>query len=119
MKVAVIGSSEYAGQLRDFIQNYSDYEFAGYVDNDTDNPDVLCSDDEVADCFRKGHFDFLFDGIGYAKFPLRKRLFDRFRSEGIPFVNLIHPAAYVHPTAKMGGCLHRYQLICERVRHIG
>lgn len=103
MKIAVIGSSEYASQLRDFIQYYSDYEFAGYVDNDTGNPDVLCSDEEVADYFRKRLFDFLFDGIGYAKFPLRKKLFNRFKSEGIPFANLIHPTAFVHPTAKMGG----------------
>lgn len=63
---------------------------------------VFCSDNEVVTLYEQGAFDYLFIGIGYARFDLRKKLYDKFSQKQIPFVTIIHPAAVVSPSAKIG-----------------
>lgn len=101
-RIAVIGSGEYAGQIKDFIRNYSDYEFAGFIDNVNGNPEILCGDNEVPESYKEKKFDLLFNGIGYADFSLRKRLFEKFRSFGVPFATFVHPTAFIHCNARIG-----------------
>lgn len=63
---------------------------------------VLCADNELVTLFQQGAFDYLFIGIGYARFDLRKKLYEDFSQKQIPFATIIHPTAVISPSAKIG-----------------
>jgi len=101
-RIAILGSGEWASQLADFIKSDMTLELAGFVDNKPVRGGVLCADNEVVALFQEDAFDYLFIGIGYARFDLRKRLFEDFTRKQIPFATIIHPTAVVSPTATIG-----------------
>lgn len=75
-RIAILGSGEWASQLADFIKADPSMELVGFVDNKPVG--VFCSDNELVTLYGRGAFDCLFIGIGYARFNLRKRLYEEF-----------------------------------------
>lgn len=58
--------------------------------------------EQIAADHAQGAFDALVMAIGYNHLEFRMALFARLEAAGAPFHTLIHPSAYVHPTAKVG-----------------
>lgn len=101
-RIAILGSGEWASQLADFIKVDPSMELVGFVDNKPVRGGYFCSDNELVTLYNRGAFDCLFIGIGYARFDLRKKLYEEFSQKQIPFATIIHPTAVVSPSAKIG-----------------
>lgn len=101
-RIAILGSGEWASQLADFIKADSSMELVGFVDNNPVGGGIFCSDNELVTLYNRGRFNCLFIGIGYARFDLRKRLYEEFSQKQIPFATIIHPTAVISPSAKIG-----------------
>lgn len=117
-RVAIIGSGKWANQLKNYIEATNYLSFVGYIDNNTQDEDVICNDDNAPFLFGK-IYDALFMGIGYARFDLREKLFIYYKSKAIPFATIIHPTAIIHDSATIGdGCLVGPNSVIEMDAHI-
>lgn len=110
-RIAIIGSND-LGQLIALHAAGCGSTVAGFLDNrkpvgteiesaGTVFGTVLGDVASTHDLFKKGEFDALMVGVGYTQFAFRQSVFDQFRGV-IPFGRLIHPAAYVDPSATVG-----------------
>lgn len=106
-KIIVIGAGGHAAELDEYIQFINStgkqFEIVGFLD---DNPDS----------YTRYQFSAKYLGtigghrvdpacryvMGIANMNYRKRIVDRFLNEKAGFATIIHPTAYVSPTAKIG-----------------
>lgn len=117
-RVAIIGSGKWANQLKNYIEATDYLSFVGYIDNNTQDEAVICNDDDATSLYGIV-YDALFIGIGYARFDLREKLFDSFKSKNIPFATIIHPTAIINSSAVIGeGCLVGPNSVIEMDAHI-
>ena len=108
-KLAIIGSGELAEQIALLATQTGLFEVVGFIDQSvsptsTSYP-VIGSDDDVLNLYNSHHIECISIGIGYAHFPLREMLYNRFVNQ-VPFATIIHPTCYIDGTAKVGeGCV--------------
>lgn len=106
-KIAFIGSGDLAKDLCERVILWKQYDVAGFIDGSCDKDTiingypVLGDDDDVIQLYKDGIFDYIYIAIGYLKFQIRERLYNRFKGV-VPFANIISPTAFIHPTAKLG-----------------
>jgi sugar O-acyltransferase (sialic acid O-acetyltransferase NeuD family) len=106
-RVAIIGSND-LGQLIALHADSVGWTVAGFFDNrkpvgtQIETYGSVLGDVAAArDIYKGGGFDLLMVGVGYTQFAFKQSVFDQFRG-AIPFGRLIHPAAYVDPSAVVG-----------------
>jgi sugar O-acyltransferase (sialic acid O-acetyltransferase NeuD family) len=106
-RVAIIGSND-LGQLIALHAPAAGWTVAGFLDNRKPvgtqietYGSVLGDVASAADIYKGGGFDALMVGVGYTQFAFRQSVFEQFRGV-IPFGRLVHPAAYVDPSATVG-----------------
>lgn len=106
-RIAFIGSGDLAIDLCERVVLWNQYEVAGFIDGSQEigsvinGYPVLGNDDDVTCLYKEGVFDCIYIAIGYLKFQVREKLYNRFKGV-VPLANIISPTAYVHPTAILG-----------------
>lgn len=106
-RIAFIGSGDLAQDLSERVVIWNQYEVAGFIDGSQEKGKLICgypvlgADDDVIDLYKNNVFDCIYIAIGYLKFDVREKLYNRFKGI-VPLANIISPSAYIHPTAKLG-----------------
>jgi sugar O-acyltransferase (sialic acid O-acetyltransferase NeuD family) len=116
-KLVIIGSGDLGQQIAYHATATGKYAVAGFIDDFRQRSEivqgipVLGGVDAIDRLFREMVFDCLVVAIGYKHFTRRKEVFDMF-APTIPMATIIHPAAVVDPSSKIGagsvilsGCL--------------
>lgn len=106
-KLALIGSKDFAQQIRHFADYAGDYETIGYFD-DFEEPGsiveglpVLGHYMDIEDEFRKNKFDALFLAAGYNNFQFRESAFMQLKGK-VPFATIIDPTAEICRGVQLG-----------------
>lgn len=103
-RVAIIGASDLGVQIAHHLSAIKDTHAVGFFDDfkpigtSVGDLRVLGTIDDVGPAFESKAFDELLIGIGYKHLSFRKAVFERFQGT-IPFARLIHPHAWIDPTA--------------------
>lgn len=106
-KLAIIGSGDLGKLIAHHAQATELYTIAGFFDDFKTTGDkahshpILGGKDNIQPLFEQGEFDELMVGIGYKYFDFRKAIFEQFKGT-IPFARVIHPSAYIDPSATIG-----------------
>ena len=119
MKLLVYGSSEFGAVLRDLVADCG-HEFVGYVDDvNPASPGVVGTFEAVCKS-HPGAAHGLVLAIGYKHLEARARILASGRAAGYRFPALVHPTAYVHPSATVGeGALVMARAIVNREARLG
>lgn len=106
-RLALIGTKEFSQQIITFANRTGEFEFVGYFDDlvekDTiinGNP-VLGKVEDAIDLYKKGVFDYIFEGIGYTRFDLREYYYNMLKDK-VPFANIIMPEVNIEENVKLG-----------------
>jgi sugar O-acyltransferase (sialic acid O-acetyltransferase NeuD family) len=110
--IIVVGASGFgrdiAQQVKDAIGRHPELRFKGFLDDDPEKSDTGASSPDVkvlgnTETYAIREYDRFVIAVGEP--AIRRRLSDRLVERGGVFVTLVHPTAYVAPTAMMGdGC---------------
>ncbi len=106
-KLAIIGSGDLGYHIAYHAQTAGLYEVVGFfndyksIGEDAHGHEILGGKDDIQNTFDQGGFDVLMVGIGYKHFAFRKSIFEQFKGK-IPFAKVIHPSAYIDPSASIG-----------------
>lgn len=106
-RIAIIGGGDLGRLIAHHAPVCGDFSIAGFFD-DYASPGSLISGfpvigtlESITAQYESQNFDALMVGIGYNHMAFRKAIFEKFHSR-IPFARLVHPSAYVDPSAKLG-----------------
>lgn len=106
-KLALIGSRDFAHQIRQFAEETGNFYLIGYFDDFRipgeleDGLPVLGKIEDVEALYYRGEFDCLFFAAGYNNYQFRNSVFDKFKGK-IPFANIIMPTAVVENDVLLG-----------------
>lgn len=106
-KLALIGSQDFANQIRIFAERTGQFKIVGCFDDFeakrsiVNNMIVLGKLSDIEDSYNSKLFDCLFCAIGYNNFNFREETFNRYKGK-VPFANIIMPTAMVDPTSIIG-----------------
>lgn len=105
--MALIGSREFAHQIKQFTEETQDYTVVGYFDDFrivgemVDGLPILGKIDDIESLYSSGVFDNLFIAAGYNNFQFRSSIFDKFKGV-IPFANIIMPTSSIENDVILG-----------------
>lgn len=106
-KLALIGSKDFAQQIRFFVEYAGGYEVVGYFD-DFEAPGTLVEglpilghSCEIEDEFKKGKFDQVFLASGYNNFQFRETAFLNLKGR-VPFATIVDPSAEICRGVSLG-----------------
>jgi sugar O-acyltransferase (sialic acid O-acetyltransferase NeuD family) len=102
-KIALIGSQEFAAQLA-HLASTCGHMVSGYFDDfkpiGTDEGKLILGPiDSVVAFHHSRMMAAVMIGIGYKHLMYRAQIFGKLQGHGIPFARLIHPHAFVDPSA--------------------
>lgn len=119
MNLLVYGSSAFGAVLRDVLADCG-HRFAGFVDDvHPANPGVVGSFAAASASHPPGEYGLVL-AIGYNHLEARSRIFAQARAAGYRFATLVHPAAHVHASAKVGeGAVVMARAIVDRAALLG
>ena len=106
-KLVLIGSKEFASQIREFAEETRNYVVVGYLDDyeevgtQVQGLPILGSRRDALELYSKGVFDCLFLAAGYKNFKFREEAFSELKGK-IPFANIISKSAYIAPNCILG-----------------
>ena len=96
----VYGSRLFGGVIRCLIQD-SGHEFAGFIDDVHEGPDVLGPFDVIQKSHPPSGYGCV-NAVGYANLSARRTVTDRIQEAGYMMPVLVHPRAYVSNTSSVG-----------------
>ena len=106
-RLALIGSKEFAQQIRHFAEYAGGFETIGYFD-DYMHPGemvnglpILGHYEDIEDEYKRGRFDEIFLAAGYNNFQFRESAFTRLKGK-VPFATIIDPSAEICRGVKLG-----------------
>jgi len=106
-KLALIGTKEFAQQIRGFIKRIGGFEFVGYLDDMVEKNtiiegySVLGSVSDAKYLYKQGIIECVFIAIGYSRFDLREFYYNILKNV-VPFANIIEPTAELGENVKLG-----------------
>ena len=106
-KLALIGSKEFAQQIRGFAEKTGEFIVVGYFDDFEkqgtiiDGLPVLGARKDIVDAYNNYKFDEVFLAAGYNNFKFRDNAFSELKGR-VPFANIIMPDAELSDTASLG-----------------
>ena len=95
-RLALIGSKDFARQIRSFAADTGKYEVVGYFDDfapkDTlvDGLPIMGKIEDIVPLYKKDFFDCIFFAAGYNNFKFREETFSALKGK-VPFANIIMP----------------------------
>lgn len=102
-KVAIIGSGAWSQYVAYYIEGLTEYSFVGFIDKIIDiDKNIIGTDNELDNLYKKHVFDCVYIGIGYAHPDLKEIIYKKCKNYNIPLASFIHPTALIHPTVRMG-----------------
>lgn len=99
-KLAIIGTKEFAQQIRSFAKRVGGFNFVGYLDDLVpvgtmiEGFPVLGKVADAKTLFNKGIIECVFIAIGYTRFDLRELYYNELKNK-VPFANIIEPTAEI------------------------
>lgn len=93
-RLALIGSKDFAQQIRFFAEKTGDYEVVGYFDDFAqkgtmvDNIPIMGKIEDIFPLYKTNAFDCLFFAAGYNNFQFREKTFTALKGK-VPFANII------------------------------
>ena len=106
-RLALIGSKEFAQQIRHFAEYTGEYQTVGYFDDFQttgsiiEGLPVLGHYNEIEVEFKKGMFDQIFLAAGYKNFQFRESAFMNLKGK-VPFATIIDPTAEICRGVSLG-----------------
>ena len=106
-RLALIGSKDFASQVRQFAEDTNNYRVVGCFDDFEDQGKlingipILGKISDIEEVFKEDAFDCLFFAAGYNNFQFRENAFSRFKGR-VPFATIIMPSAHVSAGVKIG-----------------
>lgn len=100
MKILVYGSRLFGRVVRSLVEDCG-HEFAGYIDDFDDGPDVLGRFGQVETSCPPSLFACV-NAVGYSDLAARRRVSARLDEGGYARPVLVHPRAFVASTAALG-----------------
>ena len=106
-KIALIGSKEFARQIREYAEETMIFKVVGYFDDYeskgkmVDGLPILGKTNEAERLYRQGKFEKIFLAAGYKDFKFRDEIFTKLKGK-IPFANIIMPTAIIGKNVQMG-----------------
>ena len=106
-RLALIGSKEFAQQIRGFAEDSGEFEVVGYFDDFEGigtiikGLPVLGSRENIIQIYNDNGFDEIFLAAGYNNFRFREQVFEEFKDK-VPFANIIMPGVQLHPSIQIG-----------------
>lgn len=106
-RLALIGSKEFAQQIRGFAEDSNKFKVVGYFDDFEDKDTiieglpVLGKRENIIEVFNENGFDEIFLAAGYNNFLFREQVFEELKGK-VPFANIIMPGVHLHPSLKIG-----------------
>lgn len=106
-RLALIGSKEFAQQIRGFAEKTGQFSVVGYFDDfETKGKiiselPVLGKRNDIELLFKDNVFDEIFLAAGYNNFHFREQAFDELKGK-VPFANIIMPDAELSDTTTLG-----------------
>jgi UDP-perosamine 4-acetyltransferase len=106
-KVIVIGCGNQAEVVIDIISSQNNYEIIGVTSQDIEMREfcgypVLGNDSELLNMNKDTSFKLAMGIGGYSSNNKRKEVFDKLKSQGFDFINVIHPFTSISKTASLG-----------------
>lgn len=106
-KVIMLAGGGHAKMCIDILRQKAEYEIVGITDplypklDKVQGVKVIGNDDILPDYFQKGYRKMI-NGLGTEKNTLlRRKIFEKYKSMGFEFPNLIHQKSIVEPSAHM------------------
>lgn len=106
-KLAIIGTKEFAFQIKEYATRTGEFEVVGFLD-DLVQPGIIINGLPVlgkvddAEClYEKRDFDCIFIAIGYTRFDLREFYFNKLKGK-VPFANIISKSVWVGNNVSIG-----------------
>ena len=106
-RLALIGSKEFAQQIRHFADYTGEFETVGYFDDFREKDEIvsglpiLGKYGDIKDLYEKGLFDCVFLAAGYNNFQFRESAFMTLKGL-VPFATIIDPTAEICRNVKIG-----------------
>jgi sugar O-acyltransferase (sialic acid O-acetyltransferase NeuD family) len=106
-RLALIGSKEFAQQIRGFAEDSDEFIVVGYFDDFeskgtiVEGLPILGSRKNIEESFKNNEFDEIFLAAGYNNFQFREFVFEELKGK-IPFANIIMPGVQLHSSVKIG-----------------
>lgn len=109
-RIALIGAGKGLVQVLDIIFNLPDYIPVHVYDDTPEKQGISIFNipvkgkvnlDAIADDYKNGQFDLVVNTVSVS-IEFRKKVFSTLSAAGVPFANLVHPAAYVGFNNSMG-----------------
>ena len=97
-KLLILGAGGYGKTIADLASQLGCYEKIAFLDDGQERENILGKCEDYASVSRE--FDEVYPAFGNNEF--RMRWLKTLLSEGICVPTLVHPRAYVSPTAKLG-----------------
>lgn len=108
LKLAIIGSGHLGLQVVHHAIQTRQFSIAGFYDDFqqvgtmVSGVPVLGNIANVSQAYSDGLFDTVIMAIGYNHLKFKQTVFHSLKDKNIPFATIIHPDAYIDPTAKIG-----------------
>lgn len=106
-RLALIGSKDFAMQIRRFAETTKEYRVVGYFDDFEiegkmiNGIPILGKISDIENVYEEKAFDCLFFAAGYNNFQFRERAFMQFKGK-VPFATIIMPSARISADVKIG-----------------
>lgn len=106
-RLALIGSKDFAIQIRSFAERTGEFEVVGYFDDFAqkgtmvNNLPILGKIEDVIPLYKTNVFDCLFFAAGYNNFQFREKTFSALKGK-VPFANIIMPNAKLLRNVQLG-----------------
>ena len=95
MRLIILGAGGYGQTVADLARQYGKYEAVSFLDDNASGVDVIGKCGDFA-AFADGNTE-MYPAFGNNQ--VRLNWLDKLESAGIPVASIIHPMAYVSPTA--------------------
>ena len=106
-RLALIGSKEFAQQIRGFAEKTGVFTVVGYFDDFEEcgtiieGLPVIGARKDIVDAYNNNKFDEIFLAAGYNNFVFRDSAFSELKGK-VPFANIIMPDAELSETTSLG-----------------
>lgn len=116
-RIAILGAGDLGESLFMYLRDRGDTTCVGFLDDARHAAGgadgflglpLIGGAADAPNLYKKRAFDRLVYAIGYRNFAVRRRIFTELKGAGVPFRGVVHPTAYVHPSAAVGEGVHLF-----------